>query len=270
MAEVGIGPYISRVLAAQFQPRADKAPGGGALDHGAAGHRAGEGDMPDLRCLDQPLGVIMGEMQVLENARRQAGPGKGFDHALGAQRGLRGVLEQHAVARQQGRQHRVDRGEIRVIPRRDDQRQAQGLAADQPGETGLVRQPDIGQGLFGDVGHVAGALDEAANLSRRVANGPAHHPAELFGQLRLANGEGGYGAAGNGGALGHRGAFPGVACRIGPRHCRGNLRSRSPGPLDIDGIVDGRAALQQVDHREPPGQATPPPCDHAGGGVRHQ
>ncbi|MNE35551.1 hypothetical protein D3C80_1293210 [compost metagenome] len=244
MAEVGVGAHVGRVLAAQLQADADEAPRRCPLDHGTARHRAGEGHMLDRRRLDQLLGIGVAQVQVLEHAVGQTGLGEGRNHAFGAQRGLRRVLEQHRVAGQQRRHHRVHRGQVGIVPGRDDQGHAQRFAADETGEAGFVRQADVGQGALGDIGHVAGALDEAADLAGGVADRPAHHPAQLLGQLLFPGGEGGDGLATDGHAFGQRGVLPALLRPFGLGQGGLYFTGRSQVTLDIQRTVDGGYAVQ--------------------------
>ena len=54
---------------------------------------------------------------------------KAFRETLGAQRRLRGVLQHHGVARHDRRHDAVHRDEIRIVPGRDGEHDAQRLAA---------------------------------------------------------------------------------------------------------------------------------------------
>ena len=52
MIELGVGPHIGRILAAELEPERGERAGGGALDGAAAGDRAGEIDVVDLAGAD--------------------------------------------------------------------------------------------------------------------------------------------------------------------------------------------------------------------------
>src|SRR5215468_1585315 len=86
--QVGVGPDIGGIAAAELQPGADEAIGGGSLHGAAAVDRAGEGDEVDARILDDLRGVVMAEMEELEQALRQAAAAQRFEEALGAERRL--------------------------------------------------------------------------------------------------------------------------------------------------------------------------------------
>ena len=86
-------------------------------------------------------------MQELEYAVGQARGLERFGVALGDQRRLRRHLQDHAVARQQRRNHRVHGSEPRVIPRRDDQHHAERLAPDEAPEARLRIDLQIGERL---------------------------------------------------------------------------------------------------------------------------
>ena len=73
MVELGVGHDIGRVLAAELQAERGEGAGGGALDPPPALDRAGEVDVVDLARADQPLGLRVGEDEVLEQPAGQPG-----------------------------------------------------------------------------------------------------------------------------------------------------------------------------------------------------
>src|SRR4029077_11366597 len=91
--------------------------------------------------------------------------GKGLREALGAQRRLMRMFEQHAVAGDERRQHGVHRGEVGVVPGSEHHNDADGYALDLAGETRLRSRIDRLERCGGDSQHVAGALFEAAYLA---------------------------------------------------------------------------------------------------------
>ncbi len=122
----------------------------------------------------------MGGVDMLEDAFGHAGDGHCLGVALGAEQRLGGVLEHDRVARQQRRDDRVHRGEVRVVPRSDDEHRAHRVLADEAGEAVLVGGGDIGQRRRGDRVHVARPLLEpAVDLERGVADRPPHLPGQL-------------------------------------------------------------------------------------------
>ena len=104
---------------------------------------------------------------------------EGFGEALAHQQGLRGVLEDDAVACHQRRNDRVDGGQVGIVPRRDDQHGAERLALDQAPETSLRARIDRLQRFGSDGDHVARALLEAAQFTGAVAHRPAHLPCQF-------------------------------------------------------------------------------------------
>ena len=57
MVEIGIGANVGRVLAAEFESRADEAAGGRPLNGVTTRDRAGEGDEIDVVTCDDPLAI---------------------------------------------------------------------------------------------------------------------------------------------------------------------------------------------------------------------
>jgi hypothetical protein len=144
----------------------------------AAGHRAGEGDETDARIGDHAGGLVVAEMQELEDALRQAGGLEGLGIALGDERRLLRHLQDHRVAGEDRRHDGIHRGEPGIVPRRDDEHDADRLAAD---ESPVFVNDHIRKCALGDRAHVHRPLLEAAtDLVRRVGDRPAHLPRELF------------------------------------------------------------------------------------------
>ncbi|MNT30832.1 hypothetical protein D3C72_1666440 [compost metagenome] len=113
-------------------------------------------------------------MQILEHARRRAGLAKRTLDVFRAQGRLVRMLEDDRVARHQCRHDAVHGRQQGIVPRRDRQGDADGLAADEARVARLRRRLDGGQGLAGDLDHVARAGLEARHLGRGVSQGPAH------------------------------------------------------------------------------------------------
>ncbi|MNF99819.1 hypothetical protein D3C84_827350 [compost metagenome] len=117
--EIGVGANVGRVFAAELQAHADEIRDGCLLDLQASVHRTREVHLLYVAGDDGYCGTGMTEQQVLEQPFRQIGSAKSFSETLADQQGLRGVFEDHAVARHQRRNNRVDGGQIGVIPRGD-------------------------------------------------------------------------------------------------------------------------------------------------------
>ena len=246
--EIGIGPYVGGVLAAELEADAEKTRGCGLLHAVPAGDRAGEAHEVDLAARENPCGRIVPEMEVLEDARGQAARRERLADALGAKRGLRRVLQDHRIARHQGRHHGVHRGEIRVVPRRDHERDAERHLADEPREARLVADRQVRERVARHFDHVAGALLESGHLARRVADRPAHLPGELPCDLVALRDEGVDRATQNGRALGDRNAAPLRLGSSGAFQGGRDLAVARQRPLGVDLPVDRRDHLDSVAH----------------------
>jgi len=145
MRQIGVGAHIARIVAAQFQPDADKTSGGRLLHRHAAGHGTGETDEIHFRRADHALGRFVRGMQVLKHALGKTGGTESFGKPLGHQRRLGRVLEQHDVAGQQRRHDGIDRRQQRIIPRRDHQHDTHRVAPYEARETIDRRRNHIGQ-----------------------------------------------------------------------------------------------------------------------------
>ena len=113
----------------------------------------------------------------------QSGGREAFGEALGAQRRLRRMLEQHDVAGHERGHHAVDGDQVREIPGGDREHHAERLAPEETVEVRLAADVDVGERGGRDADHVARALERAAHLVGRVAQRPAHLPAELGREL---------------------------------------------------------------------------------------
>ncbi len=180
----------------------------------------------------------MGQDQVLEQALRQSGLIEGILETFGAKRGLGRVFEDDGIASHQRRKDAVDRGQIGIIPRGDDEDDAQGLAADEPGETRLVLGFDIGQGLRRDLDHVAGTFLKAAHFERALGDRPTHLARDLLGTLIFLDQKDVDCLAENPGALGDWCIAPFALGLLRCRQYRLHFGSRVIRPLHIDGIID--------------------------------
>ncbi|MNP20670.1 hypothetical protein D3C76_1132520 [compost metagenome] len=148
------------------------------------------------------------EQQVVEQPLGQVGPAHRLGKALADQQGLRGMLEDDAVARHQRRNDGIHRRQVGIVPGRDHQHRAHRLALDQAAKACDRLRRKRRQGLGGDGDHVAGTLFEPAQLASAITHGPAHLPGQLrydiglHGQHRVHHG------AAYGGAFTHWPAFP--------------------------------------------------------------
>ncbi len=96
---------------------------------------------------------VMGQVNGLQQASRQASfgmrPGKG----LRAKRGLLGMFQQHGIPGHEGRHDGIDRRQQGIVPWRDDQHNADRITADEPPEAGLSENGDIGQAVRRQADH---------------------------------------------------------------------------------------------------------------------
>ena len=120
-------------------------------------------------------------MQELEQAIRQTSGDARLDHALGAEGGLVGMFQQHGVTRQQRGDDAVHGSKVGVVPRGHGEQHAHGVAAQKALEAGLVTHGNVGQRVFRQANHAAGALFKPAQLARAIAHRAAHLPRQLFG-----------------------------------------------------------------------------------------
>ena len=124
--------------------------------------------------MQQCFGIGVRQKQDLEYTGRQAGSSKGCLKQFGYLRGLRGMFEQHGIARHQCRHNGVYRGKERVVPRCHYQHVAQRLAAQKAFKAGLGGGHYIGERFVGNGQHMARTLFQAAYFAGRLADGAAH------------------------------------------------------------------------------------------------
>ena len=185
------------------------------------------------------------QQQVVEQAIGQASCLEGRGEALANQQRLRGVLEDHRIARHQRRNHRVHRGQIRIVPRRNDQHRAQRLAPDIAPKAVDRCRHHIGQRAFGNRDHVTRAITEAAQLARAIAHRPAHLPRQLRHDLGLHRQHRVDRSAAEGGALADRRALPGQLCGLGRLQSSGDGGVAGRSAFDMDAAVHGRDQLNR-------------------------
>ena len=100
--------------------------------------------------------------------------------ALGAERRLRGMLEHDRIAGEQGRNHAVDRDQVRIIPGRDRQHHAKRFAPHEALEVELRPRIDVGERVRGNRDHVPRTFERAAYFVGRVADRPTHLPGQFL------------------------------------------------------------------------------------------
>ena len=237
VVEIGVRAHIGRVLAAELEPERGEGARRCALDGAPAGDGAGEVAVIDEAGAENAARLVVAEIQVLEQALRQAGPVHRHLEALAGQHRLRRVLEQHRIAGHQRRHDGVDGGEIGIVPGRDDEHEADRLALDHAAEARLlVVGWDRLQALLRNRDHVARPLLDPAELAA-----VAHRAAHLLGDLGhhlLVHGEQRIEEGGDlRSALGNRGVTP---CLL--RLARG-LDRRIDGGLGHDRTADELASV---------------------------
>ncbi|MCY1239334.1 hypothetical protein D9M72_521250 [compost metagenome] len=120
----------------------------------------------------------MVEEDVLEDVGGNAGLDEGAHHALADEDRLTCMFDDDGVAGHQRRGDRVDRGHVRIVPRRDDEDDAMRLARDAALEAVALLDHQRLQRSGGDRGDIVRALVEAFELAA-VAHRPAHLPGKL-------------------------------------------------------------------------------------------
>ena len=189
----------------------------------------------------------MRQDEIVEETLGQAGAPERLGDTLADEQRLRGVLQDDGIAGEKAGHDSVDRGEIRIVPRRDHHHHADRLARDVAAEAGLLRRVIGLERLLGERRHGAYALLDAALLAA-IADRPAHLPGELHGdvvvhrQERVEKGEHVTPALGTGTAL-HFGS----AARA-RRHARLDIGIARNRALGIDRAVDGGDDLHTVGH----------------------
>ena len=122
----------------------------------------------------------MDKHNVLKHILGQAGRAVGIGQMFTNQNGLCGLFQDHRVARDQRRRDGVVRGHIGVVPRCHDENHAMRFAHDLAGEARAVFDHRGRKRFGGDLGHMAGALLQATELTP-VAHRAAHLMGELLG-----------------------------------------------------------------------------------------
>ena len=239
MRHIGIGAYVGRVFATQFQPRGCKACGRCPDDGSAAGDRAGEADAGDARIGHQPRGVLVREVQVLKNAFGNAGSGESLEEALGAERRLVRMLEHHGVAGNERRQHSIDGRQVGIIPGRDDGDHAQWHTLDLAFEARLLAGFDGRERCRRNSQHVARPLLETANLAGRMPNRAPHLPSDLAGNLSGLGSESVDRSREHLAAARERQRAPGRLRAPGGIERPVDARGRLERPFDVDPAIDG-------------------------------
>jgi hypothetical protein len=179
-SKVGILADIGWIFATKLQPETHKARCGGLLDFVPGADGAGEGDMADAGIPHQFLGVDIRQMKHLQDPFRQAGGGEGFENPFGAELGLRGVFKYHGIACHDGRDDRVDRGKIRVIPGRYDIYDAERNAPDKAVETSEGGWSDVDEAVCRSGDHGACTLRTPTDFAWGLRYRPADLPTEFL------------------------------------------------------------------------------------------
>ena len=248
MPEIRVGPHVGRVLAAELETHTDEALARGRLYRASALDGSREGHVGDARIRHHSRDGRMRRMHVREDARRQPRRGGGGAQALGHQRRLVRVLEQHRIAREQRRDDGVHRRQPRVVPGREHEHEAERLAVDGAPKALLRARVEGAQRRLGEPAHGRGAVGEARELPRRIARGPAHLqrqlPRRVLGAGHHGRDEGAHLAL----ALLEGEGPPGAKARPARREGRVELSVRSQGALDEEGAVDGRNRALELGH----------------------
>jgi hypothetical protein len=187
--ELRIGAHIGRILTAELQADRGECAGRRMLDGTPALHRAGEAHVIHATARQDARRVVVSEHEMSEQTLRHACAIHGLLEALTRQDGLRGCFQDHRIASNQTRHHSIDRGQKRIVPRRDRENDAERIAADVACEPGLGLRHQRGQRLLRDLDHVGHPLLEGAKLAA-VADWAAHLPRQLRYDLSIQRAHG--------------------------------------------------------------------------------
>ena len=183
-ARFGVVTHVHRIAAAELEPHADEAAGRRALHRVTAGHRAGEGDEVDARILHDPFRRrVIAACSTWNSPSGSPAAASAFGETLGAQWRLRRVLQDDRIAGHQRRHDAVHRDQVRVVPGRDREHDAERLATHEADEAGLRPRIDVGERVRGDTDHVSRALQRAAHLVRGIPQRAAHLPSQFLRDL---------------------------------------------------------------------------------------
>ena len=164
-----VGAHVGRVLAAELETCRDEALAAAARC--TAWPPATEPVKATNATRASPItgrDLIVIDVQVLEDAVGQAGGRERFGVALGDERRLLRHLQDHAVAGEDRRDDRVDRGEPGVVPRREHEHDAERLAPDEALEILLWLDRDVGERALGDRRSCSATR---SGKPRRISNG---------------------------------------------------------------------------------------------------
>jgi hypothetical protein len=184
--QVGILGHIGRILAPQFQAHIDETAGRRLVHATAASHGPGKHHMIDPGIPDQIEGLVVREDEMGDKSRHLV---EGRLKVFPAQRCFGTVLQQHTVARHQGRHHHVDGNQQGIVPGRDIEHHPQGFPLDTPVQVILGRQDLRCQGIFRNGQHVPGPLEQAGDLVMGRGDGFAHLARDGFGNHRFMGAE---------------------------------------------------------------------------------
>ncbi len=249
VVELRIGAHVGRVLAAELEAGGDEAIGRRALDRVAALDRTRERHEVDAVGRDERLGVRVRNVQHLHHAFGQAGRGEALGEALGDERRLARMLEDHGIAGEDRGHQGVHRRQERVVPRRDHEHDAERLLPDETREALARARLHVGETIRRQRHHRLGALAHALHFRRRVAHRPAHLARELCADLLLPRQHRGDEAAADRDAARERhGAPRALGLTRGGEHNgdRGAARKRTPRD---DAAVDRRDDFDFVGHQ---------------------
>ena len=144
--DVGVVPHVRRIAAAELEPRADEARRGCPLHGVTARDRAREGDEVDARIADRRAPcprdscAAPGSTPSGRPASRKQSANRSAHSGVCAE-----CLSTTALPGEHRRHDAVDGDQVRVVPRRDRQHDAERLAAHEAREVGLRSRVDVGE-----------------------------------------------------------------------------------------------------------------------------
>ncbi len=158
------------------------------------------------------------------------------------------MFQDDGIACHDGRDNRVHRDQIGIVPRGDGEHDAKRLAPHPAAETFLRPCVDVGECFLGNRDHVAGAFFEAAQLACAIGDGAAHLPGKLRYDLVSHGKESVDEAQTKRRTLGDGNELPCRLCRFRSRQRAVYFCPSGQRALGIDAPIDRRDDFQNFTH----------------------
>ena len=131
MRKIRILTHVRRITTSELEARPYESCNRCALNGSPALHRPRECNKRNARITNDPFGVLVTQVEKLKDSIRQSRRAKTLRKTFCAQRRLRRVFQNDAIAGHDGGNHAVHRDQIRVIPGRYCEDHTQGLASNE-------------------------------------------------------------------------------------------------------------------------------------------